>query len=321
MVDFASHSDINTLFVQVYRENKAWFPSQVADSSPYEKYRNDLSQDPLAYLIRQAHQKGIQVHAWLNVLSLSQNKNSNFLKKYGTDILTRNVKEKKILSDYLIDAQYFLEPGDERVRKDLSTMVGDLVTAYPDLDGIQFDYIRYPDLEPHYGYAQSNIEHFKKETGLKAIDEDSLVWKDFKRTQVTELLTLLVKKARSIRPGIQVSATGCMPYTRAYYEAYQDWPLWINRGLVDFVTVMDYSPDPDEFKQWLAVVKEKVVDPLRVKIGVGAYKLTRSPEIFSQEIRCVEELGMTSAVFHYGSLLENHKLQSILARRNNRTIR
>ena len=318
LIDFARKASINTLFVQVYRENKAWFSSQVADPSPYKKYRNDLSEDPFARIIRQAHRRGIQVHAWLNLLSLGQNQNSNLLNKYGTDVLTRNLKEKKKISDYLIDKQYFLEPGDPRVRKDLSEIVSELLRAYPELDGIQFDYIRYPDMEPHYGYTQSNIERFKKATGLKVIDEESLIWKEWKRTQVTELLTLLVKTTRALRPGIQVSATGCMPYARAFHEAYQDWPSWITHGLVDFVTIMDYSPDPIEFKRWLTVVKEKVPDSSKVKIGIGAYKLIRTPEIFDQEIRSVEKLGMTGAVFHYGSLLENLKLKSIVIRKNNR---
>ena len=316
LIDFACRSGINTLFVQVYRENKAWFPSQAADSSPYEKSRNDLSEDPLALIIRQAHRQGIQVHAWLNMLSLSKNQNSSFLKKYGSAVLTRNLKDKKTLSDYLIDSQYFLEPGDQRVREGLSKIVGELLAAYPELDGIQFDYIRYPDREPHYGYTQGNIERFKKATGLQAIDEESLVWKEWKRDQVTELLVLLVKTARTLRPGIQVSATGCMPYSRALYEAYQDWPSWVNHGLVDFVTIMDYSPDPREFKRWLSVVKDKVPDLSRVKIGVGAYKLVRAPETFEREVRCVEELGMSGAVFHYGSLLENPELKSVVIRKN-----
>lgn len=316
LIDFAADAGINTLFVQVYRENKAWFPSEVADSSPYERCRNDLSEDPLARIIRQAHRQGIQVHAWLNLLSLARNQNSNFLNKYGTDVLTRNLKEKKKISDYLIDEQYFLEPGDQRVRKDLSKIVEELLRAYPELDGIQFDYIRYPDIEPHYGYTQSNVERFRKVTGLQFIDEKSLAWKEWKRSQVTELLTLVVKTARALHPGIQVSATGCMPYDRAYHEAYQDWPSWVSQGLIDFVTIMDYSPNPDEFKRWLTVVKEKVPDFSRVRVGVGAYKLVQAPEIFDQEINCVEKLGMTGAVFHYGSLLKNPKLKTIVISKN-----
>jgi len=318
LVNFASSTGINTLFIQVYRENKAWFPSQTADSSPYEICRNDLSEDPLALIIRLAHQKGIQVHAWLNLLSLTQNQGSKFLKQYGTDILTRDVKKKDNLRDYLIDSQYFLEPGDYRVRQDLAKIVGELLGAYPELDGVQFDYIRYPDKDPHYGYTKKNIERFKKSAGVRAIDDESLVWKNWKRAQVTELLDCLVKAARNQRPGIQVSATGCMPYARAYYEAYQDWLFWIDKGLVDFVIIMDYSADPVEFRRWLKPIKEKLSDPSKVKVSVGAYKLVKDPEIFDREFRYAEEFGITTAVFHYGSLLENPRLASIIMRKNKR---
>ncbi|MFA5363446.1 MAG: family 10 glycosylhydrolase [Candidatus Omnitrophota bacterium] len=320
LIEFAGTAGIGTLFIQVYRQNKAWFPSEVADSSEYEKCREDLSEDPFARIIRLAHGKGIQVHAWLNLLSLAKNQDSRFLKKYGTDILTRNVKEKNKLSDYLIDEQYFLEPGDPRVREDLSILVGELVRAYPELDGIQFDYIRYPDKEPHYGYTRNNLERFKKATGLPVIDEESPVWKEWRRAQVTELLVLLVKTARALRPGIQVSATGCMPYARAYHEAYQDWPSWVSLGIVDFVTLMNYSSDPKQFKRWLVVVKEKVPGFSKIKTGVGAYKFVRAQKIFDRELRCVEKLGMTGALFHYGSLLENPDLKSIVLRKNKRDI-
>jgi uncharacterized lipoprotein YddW (UPF0748 family) len=316
LIEFAAQANINTLFIQVYRENKAWFPSQIADDSPYEKSRLDLAEDALARIIRLAHSKGIQVHAWLNLLSLSQNKNAEFLKKYGPDVLTRNLKHKKRFSDYLIDAQYFLEPGDLRVRRDLSKIVSELLSAYPELDGIQFDYIRYPDLEPHYGYAKSNVERFKKTTGLSVIDEQSLVWKQWKRAQVTELLTILVKTARSLRPNIQVSATGCMPLIRATHEAYQDWPSWINHGLIDFVTLMDYSPDPQEFRRWLVVAQEKVSDLSRVRVGIGAYKLVNASESFDSEFHTLKELGMKGAIFHYGSLLESQQLKSIVIKKN-----
>jgi uncharacterized lipoprotein YddW (UPF0748 family) len=314
LIDFAKQARIKILFVQIYRANQAWFPSQVADPAPYEKCLKAVSQDPFALLITQAHQEGIQVHAWLNLLSLATNKDALILKKYGTGVLTKNLKEKKEFEDYKIDNQYFLEPGDPRVREDLTKITEEILRAYPDLDGIQFDYIRYPDPAPHYGYTRSNIEQFKKMTGLETIDDNSPIWKDWKRAQVTDLLALLVKKTRSLRPKIQVSATGCMPYVRAYAEAFQDWPSWIAQGLVDFVTIMDYSPDPSEFERWITTAKAKTADFKKVKIGVGAYKLVRSPEIFEQEFRGCEKMGGTCAVFHYGSLRENPALERFLTR-------
>jgi len=309
LVHFARKARIQTLFVQVYRANKAWFPSKMADSSPYDAAVKSIGDDPLRLLLRQAHLAGIQVHAWVNLLSLSANEEAPILKKYGPSILTRNLNEKKTLQDYKIDNQYFLEPGDLKVRRELLKMVDELLKKYASLDGIQFDYIRYPDSHPFYGYTETNVRRFKKATGRMNVEEGSQVWSDWKRAQVTELLKLLVVKVRKIRPHIQISTTGCAPYIRAYAEAFQDWPQWLNSDLVDFVTVMTYPPVVSDFERYISVFKTKTHDFKKVYIGVGAYKLVNSPEIFAEEFKvCEKSGGRGCAIFYYGSLLENTAL-------------
>jgi uncharacterized lipoprotein YddW (UPF0748 family) len=313
LIEFAKKAHIDTLFVQMYRANKTWFPSEVGDDSPYKNARASVQEDPFCLLIKQAHAAGIEVHAWLNLLSLSTNADAKILKKYGPEILTKNVKEKKTLEDYKIDNQYFLEPGDVRVRVELLTMVGELLRNYPQLDGVEFDYIRYPDKDPWYGHTPMNIERFKKATGITIVREENPRWKDWKRQQFTELLAQLVKKTHTLRPDIHVSTTGCAPYSRAYHEAFQDWPMWINSGLVDFVTLMNYPPDVATFEKYIAGVKSKVIDFKKVNIGIGAYKLVTAPEIFSKQYAVARHAGgRENVVFYYGSLRENPALAHFL---------
>ncbi len=313
LVDFSKKAHVQTLFVQIYRANKAWFPSKIADSAPYEASLKSVLEDPFALLIKEAHASGIEVHAWINLLSLSGNADAQLLKKYGTEVLTKNLKEKKTLEDYKIDNQYFLEPGDLKVREELSNIVEEILHTYPALDGIQFDYIRYPDKNPAYGYTKMNVDRFKQATGLNAIDEDSKVWKDWKRDQVTGLLELLVKQTRMIRPNIQISTTGCMPYSRAYHEAFQDWPSWLEHHLVDFVTIMSYVHKPDEFQKYILDAKKKVSDFSKVNIAIGAYALERSPEAFKRQFELCEKAGGRACVIlHYGSLLKDPALTSPL---------
>lgn len=312
LVNFAKKARIKTLFIQVYQSGRAWFPSQIADAAPYAQAVKSVGQDPLVLLIKEAQKRGIQVHAWLNLMSLGSNSNASFVQKYGPDVLTRNLDPKKSIEDYKIDGQYFLEPGDPRVRGELGAIVEEVLSAYPKLDGIQFDYIRYPDVKPHYGYTKVNVERFKKATGLQEIDEKSEAWGDWKRAQVTELLADLAQRARTRRPGIQVSTTGCMPYVRAYQEAFQDWPSWMSKGLADFVTVMNYSSDSEQFERWIVAAKEKTADFSKVGIGVGAYKLEKEPQTFAQQFSRCEEMGVMCAVFHYGSLREAPALEELL---------
>jgi len=313
LIDFSKKAGITRLYVQVYRANQSWFPSKVADPAPYEACLKNVSEDPFALLIKKANAENIEVYAWLNLLSLSQNKEAPLLKKYGNSILTRNLKVKKRLEDYLIDEQYFLEPGDPRVRKELSAMVGELVSAYPALDGVLFDYIRYPDKNPRYGYTEANIKRFAKATGSVSIKETDPAWQEWKRSQVTELLKELAAKARSIRPGIRVATTGCAPYARAYYEAFQDWQSWLSRGLIDGVTAMTYSQDIAAFKRYVLDAKRRSADFAKVDIAVGAYNLTDSPQKFIREFEFCKEAGASSCViFHYGSILKEPSISGFL---------
>jgi len=313
LIAFAKKSRTRILFVQIYRANKAWFPSEVGDSSVYDKAVKAVGDDPLALLIKQAHQEGIEVHAWLNLLSFGDNPDARLLKKYGPDILTRNTKEKKVITDYKIDGQYFLEPGDLRVRQELSRLVGEILKAYPTIDGLQFDYIRYPDSDPHYGYTSMNVERFKKATGFTEVRDASKPWQQWKRDQVTELVKELVQKARSIRPDVQVSVTGCMPYARAMDEAFQDWPKWVNEGIADFVTIMNYSLAPKEFDRWNAQIKTKVKDFSKVDIAIGAYKKDTTLDIFRQEFNACEDSGAGACVaFYYSSLVQMPALRQFM---------
>lgn len=313
LIEFAKKAEIEVLFVQIYRSGKAWFPSGIADAAPYQVSLKQAGEDPFALLIKEAHVSGIQVHAWLNMLSLSTNQDAPLLKKYGTDILTRNRKEKKTLEDYKIDNQYFLEPGDLRVRQELSNMVEEILRAYPDLDGIQFDYIRYPDKNPAYGFTKINVARFKASTNLQTVDEESQAWKDWKRNQVTAFLNQLIQKTIAIRSDIQISTTGCMNYVRAYHEAFQDWAAWLNGGLIQFVTIMSYTKKTEDFEKYIAEAKSKTRDFKKVNIAIGAYEFLDSSKTFAKQFKlCEHSGGGACVVFHYGSLLENPALQDPL---------
>jgi uncharacterized lipoprotein YddW (UPF0748 family) len=315
IVDIAKKARVEILFVQVYRANQAWFPSKVADQQPFEKNFKSVGEDSFALLIREAHREGIEVHAWINLLSLSTNKDAKLLTKYGPEILTKNLKDKARLEDYKIDDQFFLEPGDPRVRRELCDMVAEILKTYPELDGLQFDYIRYPDTNPTYGYTKMNVERFKKSTGRLVVEEKSDAWKDWKRRQVTELLQQLVRKARSIRPGIHISSTGCAPYARAYHEAFQNWPSWLDMGLVEFVTLMNYSASVPEFARYIKEVKNNVADLSKVYMAIGAYEMAGKPEVFIEELRIARESGSGGwVIFHYGSLVDSPELKDSLVK-------
>ncbi len=302
---------IDTLFVQVYRGNQAWFESRTAEDTPYRAALKKVGSDPLKLLIARAHAEHIEVHAWMNLMSLSANDKALILKKYGNGILTRTLGDKGSVEEYKVDKQYFLEPGDPRVRGELTAIVGELVRGYPELDGLQFDYIRYPDTDPDFGITNTNVRRYKRSTGNPVVAMKSEAWKNWKREQVSSLVKNLGNAARRIHPGIHISTTGLMPYSRASREAYQDWRLWVKSGLVDFVTLMCYTRDAEEFKKMVENGRENAGDLAKVNIAVGAYALGETPDVFKKEWEFCEASDARACVMlGYGDL---KKLKDALA--------
>jgi len=312
MIAFSKKAGIKKLFVQIYREGKAWFPSALGDSTPYQSAFEKVGEDPFALLIREAHAADLEVHAWVNMMSLGSNADAPILKRYGREILTRNKKDKKEITDYLIDSQYWLEPGDLRVRSELVKLVVEIVQTYSNLDGIQLDYIRYPDTEPAYGHTMENLKRFARATEVISFNEKTEVWRKWKRDQVTQLVKLATARARSVNPHIQVSVTGCAPYVRAREEAFQDWGEWLNQGQVDFVTMMNYPDDLEEFKKYVDGAKKKTDDFGKVYLAVGTYKFLENPSGFDAIWEaCEQEESRGCVIFYYGNLVEAPELKDI----------
>ncbi len=309
MIAFAKKEGIRDIFVQVYRGNKSWFPSEAADDEPYRLCRKQVGQDAFALLIEKAHAQGIAVHAWMNMLSLGGNTDAPLLKKYGSSILTKNREPKRTLADYKIDNQYFLEPTDRRVIRTCVKLVDEVLSQYPALDGIQFDYIRYPDVHPFYGYSDDNIVRYKRAANKIRVVESDPAWKQWKRDSVTALLKRLVDEAKHINPKIHVSTTGCLSYGRALDEAMQDWPSWINTGLVEFVTLMNYPQDTATYINNIKGIKMHLQNLNRVNMAVGLYKNVQSPAVFKEHYAaCLEGSPRSCVFFHYNNFLENPDL-------------
>ncbi len=330
-ISFAKEGGFTELFVQVYRGDKAWFDSEIADASPFRRNRSRLGADPLQRLIDRAHEAGLQVHAWINTLTLSQNKEAPLLKQFGEQILTRDQHGRSALKStpaepldtyYDRENQLFLEPGDPRVKEHTVQMVKELATKYPTLDGIHFDYIRYPAAIPYipgsrfnpvglsYGYGERNVARFTQATGIdpKRVDwnvRGSLVWDNWKRQQVTDLLRAAVAEARAHHPTIQISCAVIAPIDRAYSTACQDWARWLEEGLADFVVLMSYSPD-SRFVVLTAKAAVGIVgDPEKVSIGLGAHLMLKEPALLAEQIRQSSTLRLRGVVlFDYDSISE-----------------
>ena len=176
LIEHARALGASDLFVQVYRGGRAWYNASLADATPYRELLAKTGTDTLAQLLELAHASGLRVHAWVNVLSLSSNRDALLLRHLGREAVQTDRRGRSLLDfpDLVVPppdgAWYrmgtpaiYLDPGAPGVSDWLAAIFAELVLRYPALDGLHLDYVRHPDVLPFipgsgFGVACPNEE-------------------------------------------------------------------------------------------------------------------------------------------------------------------
>lgn len=338
MIKTCKEAGIDHIYLQIYRAGKAYYDSSLTDRSEYEKMAARTGADPIKYILFQAKNNNLKVHAWINILSLAQNEKAPILQKYGQKILSVDqygrtpliVKKDELDKYYIRENQLFLEPGDVRVRNYAVSIVEEVVKKYPSFSGVHLDYIRYPSSVPFvpgsrfdthgisYGYGAVNAENFKKSTGLdiNTMDpsrENHQKWDNWRRSQVTKLVKRISDKVRKIAPEMTVSCAVMPTIERSYLVNFQDWTKWLKMGLVDHVVTMNYTDDA----RLMELNSRSVLFPQfrdSIYIGVGAYLMENSLEAITEQLDFLFELGPGGIViFSYDDLAKSTGLRKYLS--------
>ena len=259
--------------------------------------------DPLAYLLTEAHRRGIQVHAWVNaytISSLSQIPESpqHVLNRHPEWILVDN--NGRSLRNYQKATEdvpaIFLDPGAAGVRGFVAAIVEEILERYP-VDGIHLDYIRYPGAQ--FGYSPSSRQQFQAVYGWDPLKDQLFCgseWDDWRRAQVTATVAEIKSIVDAQTRAVQYSTAVFFDPAVARESYFQDWPTWIQSDLVDFVVPMVYLEDPIRFALALQKI-EDYVDQKRVYPGIGAYKILDRPEALTAQVLRSLEMGFSGVVF------------------------
>lgn len=159
---------MNAIFFQVRPMNDAFYNSKYNPWSAYMAGRGvNPGWDPLAWMVAECHEKGIELHAWLNPYRASTDTGlelSDSLDTINKGKLSyaRSLKgavgsadidnpmldlsdEKEFLQNIVLsgDGQLILNPAKERTINHVTNTVKELITNY-EIDGIHFDDYFYP---------------------------------------------------------------------------------------------------------------------------------------------------------------------------------
>jgi len=127
-----------------------------------------------------------------------------------------------------------------------------------DVDGLHFDYIRYPDREGCFcpgcrARFEAAIERKVTTWPADVRNDPDLAskWLDFRRQQITTVVAGVVERAKQIRPGIKISAAVFPNWLTDRDSVGQDWELWCRQGYLDFVCPMDYTASGGQFRHMI----------------------------------------------------------------------
>jgi uncharacterized lipoprotein YddW (UPF0748 family) len=332
LINDCAECGVTDIYLQVYRANKAYYDSDIADDTNYLRIMDKTGLDPINYLIDKANEPGIKIHAWLNVLSIAKNEQAHIFEKYGQDVLTYDQygnTSLHVTKGFIPEHQLFLEPGDYRVREYTGNIVKEILTKYPEFSGIHLDYIRYPSSLPYipgarftnqgisYGYNRFNILNFQKATGLdpRTMDisrENAYLWDNWRRDQVTKLVKYISRQAKSVTPRAEISCAVVPSIEKAYLVTFQNWPEWLRENIVDFIVFMNYTDNKDYMK----IRAESVLFPdlkNKLQIGLGAYLMKKDKENLEQQILYAKNLCPQGIViFSYDDIAAHKELKDFL---------
>ncbi len=149
-----------------------------------------------------------------------------------------------------------------------------------EVDGLHFDYIRYPDRDKCY--CDGCRSRFEQQTGKQVANWPADCYSgnlhdayaQWRCDQITRLVKAVHDEAKQVRPGIAISAAVFGAYPSCRESVAQDWPEWIKAGYLDFVCPMDYTQSDLGFVG-LVTNQLKLVDG-RIPLypGIGQWRLT-----------------------------------------------
>lgn len=344
MVRRAKENGFTDLIVQVRGRGDAYYDSHIEPRAE-ALAGQPLDYDPLALTIDIAHRVGIKVHAWINIYlvanvdALPRSRNHLIYRHpdwvmtphgiaaelYGMppespEYLDRIIKFSRANPKEL--EGIFVSPANASVKETLFNIWMDVATHY-DVDGLHFDYVRYPN--PQYDYSRASIDLFRNlmERNLGEDEREALAvefqrnplvyvsrfpnnYAQFQRDQVTDLVARIYKGVKRVKPNALISAAVFANEEDAARSRFQDWREWLRMGCLDVVCPMAYTPDTDVFRKQIMTAMN-YASGKRVWGGIGAYK--QRAEGALEKIQVTRDVGAQGFIlFSYDSSVQPSEL-------------
>lgn len=318
--DYRSPSDIatvmencrstgfNTVLFQVRGNGTAFYRSKLEPWAD-ELGGRDPGFDPLDVACREAHRRGLSLHAWVNVMPGWHGDkppgNPRQLYRARPDWFWYDSTGRRQPLGWYCS----LNPCLPEVRGYLVAVMKEIVANYA-VDGLHMDYIRFPNepsqayppgtAVPDYPHDRRTIALFRKATG-RTPDSAPGRWNAWRTENVTQLVRDIRRMMRKVRPCAQLTAAVSPSPDEAKHRHFQDAPRWIAEGLLDAVYPMNYAKDDGTFGKRLDAWTQR---QRTVPVVMGIMADQRDGTLVVHQINRAVRQTRNFAVFAYNSLFE-----------------
>ncbi|MBE3576339.1 MAG: family 10 glycosylhydrolase [Limnochordales bacterium] len=302
---------INTLFPEIIRRGVAAFWTEVGYRDPAFAA---WTEDPLAVLVEEAHQRGIQVHPWVWVFNVGIGEETSPVLRDHPEWRELSQKGDPIAPP---SGSSWLNPSLPEVREYLKNLFLEVVTRYP-VDGIHLDYIRYPESTSDvvFGYSPASVAAFMARYGIdprkiRPGSREATLWDDWRRENITSFVQEVAAAVRAKRPDLLVSAAVIPEPDRARSTTMQDWKLWLDRGFVDFVVTMAYSSNEPLLERYLSQIDAAAGNDKLVFPGLAVW--VNNPEALVRQVAMARAHNAPGEVFFATDYLSTQHQEALQA--------
>ena len=314
LFDRLKHAGVNTVYFETNNAGFAMYPSKLTLQNP-----DTVAWDPLGSAVNEAHKRGMELHAWVWVFAVGNIKHNPIAGRdpdYPGPVLATHDLTWALASasgSFLPPNQpeFWLDPSCLEARQFAKDLIMEIVHRYQ-VDGIQYDYIRYPfnGKGNEMGYDWTGRMRFEKESGLsldKMDDATRQVWQAWKVQQINDFVRDTSTALKRLKPGFRISAAiYALPLRWRLNAIQQEWETWVANGWVDTLNPMTYVTTPGELAVKAGSVREATEDKALVYPGLSIRQLDTAGLVEQLDTsRAIGTLGTTMfAVAH----LDENKL-------------
>ena len=232
--------------------------------------------DPLAYFVQRAHARGLQLHAYVNVYPVGDRLGDNscpppprvmplplyyrLQDAHGTIDGKLNAAQWTTLDAVSCGEYQMASPASDVFRAHFKAVVADLVNRY-DIDGIHLDRVRYA------GRTTSCDPVSEDAYGGSCFSGPPGAYENWQRQQIDTLVRevyqdVIVPSGREVWLSAAVWHTYIdrwgWGYSQGFRDYYQDSQGWTQSGIIDAISAMIYSANPETFRleRWRMLVAD-----------------------------------------------------------------